>query len=53
MLDAAARRSGFGLKFDEYDWSCDTYNRTGAMMPGDGLAQSLSAPAEALACLGW
>ena len=37
VLDAAARRFGFTLDFAHYDWSCETYKRTGAMMPADGM----------------
>jgi len=39
VLDAAGRR--FGLHFDWYafDWSCETYSKTGKMMPEDGLQQ--------------
>ena len=33
VLDAASRRFGFGLEFAHYDWSCETYKKTGAMMP--------------------
>src|SRR6185312_7364552 len=39
VLDAAARRFGFGLSFKHYDWSCETYKATGGMMPPDGLEQ--------------
>ncbi len=27
VLDAAARRFGFGLQFAHYDWSCETYQK--------------------------
>ena len=37
VLEAAARRFGFALKWDEFDWSCETYARSGRMMPVDGL----------------
>ena len=37
VMDAAARRFGFSLKLDHYDWSCETYAKTGAMMPADGM----------------
>ena len=39
VLEAAGRR--FGLKFScqHFDWSCETYVRTGKMMPDDGLNQ--------------
>jgi tartrate dehydrogenase/decarboxylase/D-malate dehydrogenase len=37
VLDAAARRFGFALEWTPFDWSCETYTRTGRMMPDDGL----------------
>src|SRR5260221_2906322 len=39
VLEAAGRR--FGLKFScrHFDWSCETYAKTGKMMPDDGLDQ--------------
>lgn len=39
VLDAAARRFGFQLNWREFDWSCETYTRTGEMMPADGIEQ--------------
>lgn len=39
VLDAAARRFGFQLNWREFDWSCETYTRTGQMMPTDGIEQ--------------
>ena len=38
-LEAAARRYGFGFEWHEFDWSCETYAKTGRMMPEDGLDQ--------------
>ena len=38
-LEAAARRYGFGFEWREFDWSCETYAKTGRMMPEDGLDQ--------------
>ena len=38
-LEAAARRYGFDLEWREFDWSCETYAKTGRMMPEDGLDQ--------------
>ncbi|MGB6102463.1 MAG: tartrate dehydrogenase [Pusillimonas sp.] len=38
-LDAAARRFGFELNYDHFDWSCEYYLTHGKMMPEDGLAQ--------------
>jgi tartrate dehydrogenase/decarboxylase/D-malate dehydrogenase len=39
VLEAAGRRYGFTLKWDEKPWSCDYYREHGRMMPEDGLAQ--------------
>jgi tartrate dehydrogenase/decarboxylase/D-malate dehydrogenase len=39
VLDAAGRRFGFELEWTHFDWSCETYARTGRMMPEDGLAR--------------
>src|SRR5947209_10612460 len=39
VLEAAARRFGFELQWKEFDWSCETYAKTGRMMPEDGLDQ--------------
>ncbi len=37
VLDAAAGRHGFALKWEEFDWGCEYYTRTGQMMPEDAL----------------
>ncbi|RKN36580.1 tartrate dehydrogenase [Micromonospora musae] len=37
VLDAVCKRHAIELDYDEYDWSCERYLRTGAMMPADGL----------------
>ena len=37
VLEAAGRRFGFAFAWTEFDWSCETYARTGRMMPDDGL----------------
>jgi tartrate dehydrogenase/decarboxylase / D-malate dehydrogenase len=40
VLEAAAAKHGFGLKFDHFDFaSCDYYDRHGRMMPEDWKAQ--------------
>jgi len=39
VLEAAARKFGFVLRWDYFDWSCDCYRSTGRMMPPDGLAK--------------
>ena len=53
VLDAAATRFGFNLKLDHYDWSCETYKATGAMMPPDGLDMVREADSIFLGAVGW
>ncbi len=53
VLDAAATRFGFTLKPTHYDWSCETYTRTGAMMPPDGLDQLREHDSILLGAVGW
>src|SRR3974377_1376626 len=36
-MEAAARAYGFGFAWNEFDWSCERYSKTGRMMPEDGL----------------
>jgi tartrate dehydrogenase/decarboxylase/D-malate dehydrogenase len=38
VLDAAAERHDFALHWTEFDYSCERYTETGAMMPDDGVA---------------
>jgi tartrate dehydrogenase/decarboxylase/D-malate dehydrogenase len=35
VLEAAAARHGFGLRWQEFDWSCDWYQAHGRMCPED------------------
>src|SRR6266705_1894585 len=39
VLEAAGQRFGFRLNWNSFDWSCETYVKTGKMMPADGLQQ--------------
>jgi len=39
VLEAAGKRFKFNCAFTHFDWSCETYVKTGKMMPDDGLAQ--------------
>ncbi len=39
VLDAAAAKFGLNFEWREFDWSCETYAKTGRMMPEDGLDQ--------------
>jgi tartrate dehydrogenase/decarboxylase/D-malate dehydrogenase len=37
VVEAAGRRLGIELDWTWFDWSCETYHRTGRMMPADGI----------------
>lgn len=37
VLDAVGATFGLAFDFQHFDWSCERYRRTGAMMPSDGL----------------
>src|SRR3977135_3209117 len=52
-LEAAAGRFGFALEWREFDWSCETYAKTGRMMPEDGLDQLRSFDAVFLGAVGY
>lgn len=39
VLEAAARRFDISFCWQHFDWSCQTYLKTGRMMPEDGLEQ--------------
>ena len=39
VLEAAGKRFGIQYAFTHFDWSCETYAKTGKMMPDDGLDQ--------------
>ncbi len=53
VLHAAAARFGFVLQVQEYDWSCQRYAQTGAMMPADGLDQLRAHDSIFLGAVGW
>jgi len=53
VLDAAAARFGFTLQYQHYDWSCVRYQKTGTMMPPDGLDRLREADAIFLGAVGW
>jgi tartrate dehydrogenase/decarboxylase/D-malate dehydrogenase len=53
VLDAASRRFGFSLAFTHYDWSCETYKKTGAMMPPDGMDRLAQSDSILLGAVGW
>jgi len=37
VLEAAGHRHGIEFQWREFDWSCQTYLKTGRMMPEDGI----------------
>ena len=39
VMEAAARKHGFGFNWTEFDWSCERHQRVGEIMPVDGLPQ--------------
>jgi tartrate dehydrogenase/decarboxylase/D-malate dehydrogenase len=53
VLDAASRRFNFVLEFAHYDWSCETYKKTGAMMPADGMERLAQSDSILLGAVGW
>jgi tartrate dehydrogenase/decarboxylase / D-malate dehydrogenase len=53
VLEAAARRHGFALAFESFDWSCERFTRTGRMMPEDGLERLKSFDAVYLGAVGY
>lgn len=50
---ARAALDGVTLEVTEFDWSCDHYLRTGAMMPEDGIEQLRGFDAIYLGAVGW
>ncbi|GDY33576.1 tartrate dehydrogenase [Gandjariella thermophila] len=53
VLDRAAERHGFRLRWTEFDWSCERYTRTGRMMPEDGLERLAEHDAILLGAVGF
>jgi tartrate dehydrogenase/decarboxylase / D-malate dehydrogenase len=39
ILEAAGAKFGITFRFEHFDWSCETYKKTGRMMPDDGIAR--------------
>ncbi len=53
VLEAAAAASQFKIETTHYDWSCERYKATGAMMPEDGIAQLSQSDAVYLGAVGF
>ncbi len=52
VLKAAAKAGDFALAFEQFDWGCEDYLRTGRMMPEDGLERLRSFDAIYLGAIG-
>ena len=53
VLDAVSKRHGIELSYTEFDWSCQRYEREGAMMPADGIETLREFDAIFLGAVGW
>ncbi len=52
-LEAVAKRHGFEVVWDDFDWSCERFAETGKMMPDDGIARVRSHDAIYLGAVGF
>lgn len=53
VLGRAADGAGFKLEGTTFPWSCDFYEKTGAMMPSDGIETLRGFDAILLGAVGW
>ena len=53
VLEAVGRRFDLGYSWDTFDWSCQRFAKTGAMMPADGLEQIAKHDAIYLGAVGY
>ena len=53
VVDEIGRRFDIDFEWDQYDWSCETYQKTGQMMPQDGLGQISNHDAIFLGAIGF
>ena len=53
VVEAAGRQFGFSIAWREFDWSCESFAKTGRMMPVDGLHQLRSFDAIFLGAVGY
>jgi tartrate dehydrogenase/decarboxylase/D-malate dehydrogenase len=53
VLEAAARKHGFALDWQHFDWSCDRYLKSGEFMPKDGIDRLRGFDAIYLGAVGW
>ena len=52
-LEAAGSKHGIDFEWQEFDWSCETYLKTGRMMPEDGIDQLRGSDAVYLGAVGF
>ncbi|MCK0174279.1 tartrate dehydrogenase [Mycolicibacterium sp. F2034L] len=53
VLDAVSASHGVDLEYEQFDWSCQRYQREGAMMPADGIDTLRGFDAVLLGAVGW
>ena len=53
VLESISTRYDISFIWDEYDWSCQHYARTGKMMPDDGMQQLAQKDAIFLGAVGF
>src|SRR5687767_15620152 len=53
VLEAAGRKFDIQWKFDEFDWSCDYYEKHGTMMPEDALERLKKHDSVFFGAAGW
>ena len=53
VLEAIGRRFDLGFDWQHFDWSCETYHRTGRMMPENGISQLADMDAIYLGAVGF
>ncbi len=53
IVEAVASRHRFNVTWSGFDWSCARYQKTGRMMPEDGLEQLKAHDAILLGAVGW
>ena len=51
--ETVGRKFDFKFTWQEYDWSCETYHKTGRMMPEDGIDQMSEQDAIYLGAVGY
>ncbi len=53
VIDRVAQKHGFTVAWTDFDWSCERYHKTGAMMPEDGIEQMKAFDAIYLGAVGY